>query len=60
MAVAFAYHVLLDLQVLVYEIGAVYAVGHDASHKGGGQYHVFGLLFVEELFYSCPVQQIQL
>ena len=56
---ALAYHVLLDLQVLVDEVGAVVQVGHDAAHMGRCQDHGIGLLFIEELPHGHGVHQVQ-
>lgn len=56
---ALAYHVLLDLQVLVDEVGAVLQVGHDAAHMGRGQDYGIGLLFIKELPHGHGVHQVQ-
>ena len=52
--------ILLDLQVLVDEIGAVDAVSHDSAHVCGSENHIFGLLGIEELAHSYGVEQIEL
>ena len=56
---AFANHVLLNLQVLVDEIGPVGVVGHDASHVSGSQNHIFGLFGIEEGTNSHTIHQIE-
>ena len=58
MAVAFAYYVLLYLQVLVYEVGAVYAVGHYAAYECCCEEDVFRLFFVEQFAHGNRVEQI--
>ena len=59
MSPAFANHVLLYLQVLVDEVGAVLQVGHDAAHMGRGQYHRIGLFLIEETPDGHRVHQVQ-
>ena len=57
---ALADHVLLDLQVLVDEVGAVFQVGHDAAHMGCSKHHILGLLTVKELAHGHAVHQVKL
>ena len=52
--------VLLNLQVLVDEIGAILEVGHDAAHMGCRQHDGIGLFVVEELFHGYGVEQVEL
>ena len=52
-------HVLLNLQVLIDEVGPVMEVSHDATHMGGSQYNGIGLFFVEETFNGNRVQKVQ-
>ena len=56
---ALSNHVLLDLQVLVDEVGAVLQVGHDASHMGCCQHHRIGLFLIEETPDGHGVHQVQ-
>ena len=58
-AIAFTYHILLYLQVLVDEVGSVLQVSHDTAYMCCGQYHGVRLFLVEELAYCHAVQQIQ-
>ena len=59
MAPCFADYVLLDLEVLIDEVGTVHAVGHDAANVSGGQYYCVGLFEVEELAHGHAVEQVQ-
>ena len=56
---ALADHVLLYLQVLVDEVGAVVQVGHNASHMGRCQNHRIGLFLIEETPDRHRVHQVQ-
>ena len=59
MTETFSDDILLYLQVLPYEIGAVLQVGHYATYMCRREHDGIGLLTVEELFDSGPVQKIQ-
>ena len=48
----------LNLHVHHHEVRPVQAVGHDAAHKGSGQYYRIGLFFIEEPFYGHLVCQV--
>ena len=60
MAEALAYDVLLYLQIQVDEVGPIERVGHDATHMGGRQHHMLGLLLIKESLDGYPVHQVQL
>ena len=56
---AFAYHVLLYLQIVVYKVSSVDRVRHYTAHMSGSQNHRIRFFLVEEFLHSHPVQQIQ-
>ena len=60
MAEALPDNVLLDLQVLIDEIGAITAVGHDAAYVSGSQHDAVGPLVVEEAAHGDGVEQVEL
>ncbi len=60
MAECFADDVLLDLQILVYEIGTIGRIGHNAADMGGGQHNHSGPLGIEKLFHRRSIEQIKL
>ena len=60
MAETFADDILLDLQILVDEVGTIGVVGHDASHVGGGKDDVLGLFFIKEALYGHSVEEVEL
>ena len=55
MTPALSYHILLDLQILIDEIGAIFKIGHYAAHMSCCQYHIFWLLTVEKLTHGHAV-----
>ena len=59
MAEALANDVLLYLEILVNEVGAVDAVCHDTAYESGGEEHVFRLLLIEKTAYGDSVQQVE-
>ena len=57
--IGFADDVALNLHVHHDEISAVERVGHNAAHKGSGQYDGVGALLVEELADGLLVRQVE-
>ena len=53
------YDIHLQHHVLVHEVGQGCLVGNDASHLGGSQKDILGLLLLEEAVYSLLVYQVQ-
>ena len=49
----------LEGHVLVHEVGQLGAVGGDATHLGGGEEDVLGLLLREEGFYVCLARKVE-
>ena len=56
---AFAYDVLLNLQVLEDEVRPVLQVSHNPSDMSGSQYHGIRLFLVEEILHLDRVQQVE-
>ena len=59
-APCFADDVLLYLEVLVYEVGGVGAVGEYSADVCGGEDYGVGLFLVEECAYCVGVEQVEL
>lgn len=58
-APSLADYVLLNLEVLVDEIGAVNRVGHDAANVSGGEHYGVGAFFIEKTADCFTVEQVE-
>ena len=54
-----AYHVLLYLQVLIDEIGAIMQIGHDTAHVCCCQHDSIGTLLIKEPTHGSTIQQVE-
>ena len=60
MAETLSDYILLYLEIAVDEVGAINAVCHNATYKGGGKHHIFRSLLVEEAFHCRCIHQVKL
>ena len=60
MAETLADHILLNLQVLVDEIGAILQICHDTTHMSSSKDYIFRAFLIEESAHCRTIEQVEL